>query len=584
MRWRVVLLVSVSCAGAIGGIFPPLLTQKIFDDALFAPGGPNMGLLATLVCLVVAIYLAASILGVAQASIAARIGSSVVEALRTQMFAKLHSMEYGFFTRTRAGEIQSRLMNDIGGMSYVLSGTVPSLVGNTVVVISALVAMFVLSWQLSLLFLILLPLIVLVERNMAPRRLDLARDAQQSLAELSSISQESLSVSGILLSRSFNRHAYEIQRFATESRAQQALDVRQQMSGQWFIAVISLVFSAIPVLVYAAAGMLLNADVTGITAGTLVAFTTAQARVTGPILGFTTMAISVQASRAMLERVFEYLDLEPESGTSRNSPTPGSAALQSSGQKDPPLIKFTSVSFAYPGAGQQEPPAVQDVSFEIAAGQHAAFIGPSGSGKSTIALLIPRLFDATSGRVEFQGVDVRDLTRESLFDRVGLVSQETFLFHASIADNLRYANAQATDRQLHDAAKQAGIHDTIAALPEGYETVVGERGLRLSGGERQRVAIARVLLKDPQLLILDEATSALDSTTERGVQEVIRESSRGRTTISIAHRLRTVRDADIIFLIDGGRIAAHGTHDHLLEKSPAYAQLARDDRGATAAA
>jgi ATP-binding cassette subfamily B protein len=475
-------------------------------------------------------------------------------------------MELGFFTRTRTGVIQSRLANDVGGVANVLSNTVSSVVGNTVTVIAAFVAMFILSWQLALVAIVLLPLLALVQRSVGQRRARIATQTQESLSELSAITQEALSVSGILLAKSFTRQRQETERYTAESTRQLKLQVRQEMTGQGFFATIQVFLLIVPALVYLVSGLLLaNGD--PITAGTIVAFTTVQARLTWPLMGLLRVALDLQTSSALFARIFEYLDLKPAISDAPDAvPVPAGDRVGA--------VEFDRVGFAYPGGGDQEPVQILDeVSFTVEPGASVALVGPSGAGKTTIGYLVPRLYDATGGAVRFAGVDVKQLQQESLLGSIGIVSQETYLFHATIRDNLKYAKPDATDDEIRAAAEGANLHDTIAKFPDGYDTVVGERGYRLSGGEKQRIAIARVLLKNPPVVILDEATSALDSVSERVVQEALDAASAGRTTIAIAHRLSTIVDSDEILVVDAGRVVERGTHAELVRLGGLYTSL-----------
>ncbi|NYD67179.1 ATP-binding cassette subfamily B protein [Agromyces atrinae] len=570
-RAALIVTVILVLIGAALAVIPPLLTQRAFDDGLFPVdgGGPNLSALAVIVGLMVAIFLVSAALGVWQTWLTARTGNRVMGALRVRLFSHLQSMELSFFTRTKTGVIQSRLQNDVGGVAGVLTNTVSSVLGNTVTVIAAFVAMVLLNWQLTIVALVLMPFMVIAQRRVGQVRARIAAKTQESLSEMTAITQETLSVSGILLSKSFTRQQSEIARYADENRTQIDLQVRQQMSGQWFFAMVQIFLSSIPAIVYLVAGWLIVGGATDVTAGTIVAFTTVQARLLFPLLGLMRVALDLQTSTALFARIFEYLDLKPAI-TDRPGATP-LAELPSTG----PLVAFDGVTFRYPDQADDSRPTLDSVSFEIEAGQFAAFVGPSGAGKTTVSYLVPRLYEASDGRVLVAGRDVRDVTQESLMAHIGIVSQETYLFHATIAENLRYARPEATDAELETAARQANIHDTIASFPDGYATVVGERGYRLSGGEKQRIAIARVLLKDPPLLVLDEATSALDTISERIVQEALDDAARGRTTIAIAHRLSTVVDADVIFVVDHGRIVERGTHASLLEADGVYASLFR---------
>jgi ATP-binding cassette subfamily B protein len=561
-----IVLVLVSAALSV---VPPLLTQRAFDEGLFPPSGtPNLPRLATLVGLMIVVYLGSALLGVWQTWLTATVGNKVMGALRVRLFTHLQAMELSFFTRTKTGVIQSRLQNDVGGVASVLTNTISSVLGNTVTVIAAFVAMLLLDWQLTIVAVILMPVLVIAQRRVGQVRARIATKTQESLSDMTAITQETLSVSGILLSKSFTRQNTEIGRYADENANQVRLQVSQQMSGQWFFAMVSIFLSSIPAIVYLVAGALAANGTTDITAGTIVAFTTVQARLLFPLLGLMRVALDLQTSSALFARIFEYLDLKPAI-----SDKPGALAVPASGGEVTGRVEFDHVSFAYPDAGADSRPTLDDVSFTIEPGEFAAFVGPSGAGKTTVSYLIPRFYEVSGGRVLFSGVDVRDLAQESLVSHIGIVSQETYLFHATIGENLRYAKPDATDAELESATRAANIYETIDSFPERFDTVVGERGYRLSGGEKQRIAIARVLLKDPEVLILDEATSALDAISERIVQTALDTASRGRTTIAIAHRLSTVVGADVIFVVEAGRVVEHGTHTELLVQGGAYSRL-----------
>lgn len=563
-------IVLVLVVAAIG-VFPPLLTQRVFDDALFPEsGGVQMPLLLALVGGMVALLVSSSLIGIWQTYLTARVGNTVMGSLRTRLFDHLQRMELAFFTRTKTGVIQSRLQNDVGGVATVLSNTVSSVVGNTVTVISSLVTMLILSWQLTIVAVLLTPILVIAQRRVGQVRARIATRTQESLSEMTAITQESLSVSGILLAKAFGRQRDESMRYARENGRQIELQVRQQMTGQTFFAVVSIFISVIPAVVYVIAALLITNDLQAVTAGTLVAFTTVQARLLMPLMGLLRVALDLQTSGALFARIFEYLDLAPQI-VDRPDAVPVPADRLGA-------IAFDDVVFRYPDALESEPPTLDHVSFDVEPGTFVAFVGASGAGKTTIGYLLPRLYEATAGSVRFAGVDVRDLDHASLVDAIGIVSQDAYLFHATIAENLRYAKPDATDAELEQAARGANILDTIRSFPLGFDTVVGERGYRLSGGEQQRIAIARVLLKDPAVLILDEATSALDTVSERIVQQALDAASRGRTVVAIAHRLSTVRDADVIIVLDHGRIVERGTHDELLALGGAYALLHSEQR------
>ncbi len=564
-RNAILLTVVLVLVGAAISVIPPLLTQRAFDEGLFPKdgGGPNLPVLYLLVGSMVGLWIASAGVGVWQTYLTATVGNKVMGSMRMRLFGHLQRMELAFFTRTKTGVIQSRLQNDVGGVASVLNNTISSVLGNTVTVIAAVVAMLLLSWQMTLVAVVLLPLLVIAQRRVGQVRAKIAAQTQESLSDMTAITQEALSVSGILLAKSFNQQRSETQRYGDENRNQIRLQVRQQMSGQWFFAIVQIFLSIIPAIIYVVAAYLIIGDVP-ITAGTIVAFTTVQSRLLFPTVGLLRVVLDLQTSGALFARIFEYLDLKP---AITDSPTARPVDASRVGH-----VAFDDVTFAYPD-GEQDKPTLRGVSFELQPGQFAAFVGPSGAGKTTVSYLVPRLYEATAGSVRFAGQDVRDIVHEDLMKNVGIVSQETYLFHATIGENLRYAKPDATDAELERAARAANIHETIASFPDGYDTVVGERGYRLSGGEKQRIAIARVLLKDPPVLVLDEATSALDSISERVVQTALDNAAAGRTTISIAHRLSTIRDADVIFVLDHGQIVEQGTHDELLASEGVYASL-----------
>ncbi|GEK79470.1 multidrug ABC transporter ATP-binding protein [Agrococcus baldri] len=565
-RAQIILTIALVLVVAAIAVFPPLLTQRVFDEALFPPqGGPDLQLLWALIGIMVALWVSSSLLGIWQTWLTSRVGNTVMGELRNSLFDRLQGMELAFFTRTKTGVIQSRLQNDVGGVANVLSNTVSSVVGNTVTVIASLVTMLILSWQLTIAAVLLTPLLIFLQRRVGQVRARIATQTQESLSEMTAITQETLSVSGILLAKAFGRQRDESTRYREENDRQVALQVRLTMSGQTFFAVVSIFISILPAVIYVIAGYLITGGDVGVTAGTLVAFTTVQARLLMPLMGLLRVALDLQTSAALFARIFEYLDLRP---TIVPPATPLAPVAGKLGE-----VEFDDVEFRYPDARESEPNTLDGVSFTLAPGTFAAFVGPSGAGKTTIGYLLPRLHEVTGGAVRFAGVDVRELEPAALTDHIGIVSQEPYLFHASIAENLRYAKPEATDQELDAATRAASIYDTIHRFPDGYDTIVGERGYRLSGGEKQRIAIARVLLKDPAVLVLDEATSALDTVSERVVQAALDEAARGRTTLAIAHRLSTIRDADVIFVIDTGRIVERGTHDDLLGLGGTYARL-----------
>lgn len=569
-RGRLAVTALLVIVGAGIAVIPPLLVQRIFDHALFPldGGGPRIPLLTMLVSITIGLFLLSAVLGVTQTWLTSTVGNEVTGDLRVRLFEHLQAMELGFFTRTKTGVIQSRLQNDVGGVSGVLTNTVTSVLGNTVTVIASLVAMLLIDWRLTLIAVVLMPILVLVQRRVGQVRARIAGETQESLSELSSITQETLSVSGILLSKSFNRQRTESVRYQAENRNQVRLQVRRAMSGQGFFAVVQVIMASVPAIVYLVAGLFLTGGAPEITAGAIVAFTTVQARLLMPLMGLMRVALDLQTSAALFARIFEYLDMVPQI---QDAPDAIDVA-DAPGPRG--RIEFRDVVFRYPDAPPEARPTLDGVSFVAEPGTHVAFVGPSGAGKTTILYLAPRLYEASGGAVEFSGADVKSLTQESIIDRIGIVSQETYLFHATIRENLRYAKPDATDQELERACRAANIHHVITSFDQGYDTVVGERGYRLSGGEKQRIAIARVLLKDPPVLLLDEATSALDTVSERVVQEALDTAARGRTTLSIAHRLSTVIDADMIHVVEAGRIVESGTHAQLLASGGLYATLA----------
>ncbi|MFD5182850.1 ABC transporter ATP-binding protein [Streptomyces sp. NPDC058372] len=567
-RGRLALVGLLVAAASLVSVTTPFLLREILDTAI---PEQRTGLLSLLALGMIAAAVMTSVFGVLQTLISTTVGQRVMHDLRTAVYARLQSMSLAFFTRTRTGEIQSRISNDIGGMQATVTSTATSLVSNLTSVIATVVAMLALDWRLTAVSLLLLPVFVWISRRVGRERKRIATDRQRQMAAMAATVTESLSVSGILLGRTMGRGDSLTRTFRDESDRLVDLEVRSSMAGRWRMSVISIVMAAMPALIYWAAGLSQHVQGPAISIGTLVAFVSLQQGLFRPTVSLLTTGVQVQTSLALFQRIFEYLDLEVDI----TEPEHPVRLEKVRGE-----LRFEHVEFRYAG---QERPVLSGIDIDVPAGSSLAVVGETGSGKSTLSHLVPRLYDVTGGRVTLDGVDVRDLDFATLARAIGVVSQETYLFHASVADNLRFAKPDATDAELVEAARAAQIHDHVAALPEGYDTVVGERGHRFSGGEKQRLAIARTILRDPPVLVLDEATSALDTRTEQAVQEAIDALSANRTTLTIAHRLSTVRDADQIVVLDHGRTAERGTHETLLAQEGLYTALVRKDARPTTA-
>jgi ATP-binding cassette, subfamily B, bacterial len=559
-RARLGVVFALIVFSAAVGVVSPFLLREVLDVAI---PDENMTLLSVLVAGMVAIPIVTGVIGVWQTLLSNQVGQSVMHDLRTKVYRHLQRLSLAFFTRTRTGEVQSRIANDIGGIENVVTSTATSVLSNVTTVLATIVAMVLLDWRLAAFALALLPLFVWLTKRVGAQRKKVTAERQASLADVSSIVQESLSVSGILLGKTMGRTDDLAERFAGESKRLADLEVRSRMTGRWMMASIQMTFAIMPALVYWFAGFSIARGSDTITIGTLVAFTTLQTRLFFPIGSLLSVQIEVQSSLALFDRIFEYLDHEIDI-------VEGSKALA----RPRGEVALDSVWFRYDDAAW----TLQDVSFTVPPGTKTALVGETGSGKTTCAYLVARLYDVTEGSVSIDGVDVRDLTFESLADTVGVVSQETYLFHASVRENLRFARPSASDEEIEEAARAAQIHELIATLPDGYDTMVGERGYRFSGGEKQRMAIARTILRNPPVLVLDEATSSLDTQTERLVQEALERLAEGRTTIAIAHRLSTVRDADQIVVLDRGRVVELGTYEELLARGGRFAELVAGDR------
>ncbi|WP_329407066.1 ABC transporter ATP-binding protein/permease [Streptomyces sp. NBC_00704] len=598
-RARLAVVGLLVAASSLVAVATPFLLKETLDVAI--PQG-RTGLLSLLALGMILSAVLGGVFGVLQTLISTTVGQRVMHDLRTAVYGRLQRMSLAFFTRTRTGEVQSRIANDIGGMQATVTSTATSLVSNFTSVVATIIAMVALDWRLTVVSLLLLPVFVWISRRVGNERKKIITQRQKQMAAMAATVTESLSVSGILLGRTMGRADSLTQAFSDESEQLVDLEVRSNMAGRWRMAVIGIVMAAMPAVIYWTAGMALQLGGPDVSLGTIVAFVSLQQGLFRPAVSLLSTGVQIQTSLALFQRIFEYLDL-PIDITEREDPV---HLDQIKGE-----VRFEDVVFRYDdpdgvddgggldgrggddrhGSGDREGdgrkrdgrggaalrPVLDGIDVTVPPGGSLAVVGSTGAGKSTLGHLVPRLYDVTGGRVTIDGVDVRDLDFDTLARAVGVVSQETYLFHATVADNLRFAKPDATDEELHAAARAAQIHDHIAGLPDGYDTVVGERGHRFSGGEKQRLAIARTILRDPPVLILDEATSALDTRTEQAVQDAIDALSANRTTLTIAHRLSTVRDADQIVVLDSGTVAERGTHEELLRRDGRYAALVRRD-------
>lgn len=556
---QIARVVTLLLFGSAVGMASPFLLRAIIDQAL--PQGDIKLLM----------YLAGGLIGVATLSaglntlqivMSTRIGQSIMHDLRVRLYSHLQSLSLSFFAATRSGEIQSRIASDIGGLQTLVTNTANELARNTSVVVMTAIAMFLLDWRLALFSMIAVPLSIILSDRVGKLRETITHEQQVRLGDMSAAVQESLSISGIILARTMGRGEHLTRRFTRTSEDVARLEVRSHTAGEWQWQLIYLILSILPALTLLLGGLLMNSSIP-VTIGTLVAMIALQEQLLWPLEELLSIGREVRTTRALFTRVFEYLDKPVEI-----SEVPDAVVFDRTQMQG--AVQVENVSFSYPDSHR---PTLSDISINIPAGSSVAIVGSTGSGKTTLGYLLARLYDVGEGSIRYDGIDIRDLSFDTLADMLGVVTQEPYLLYASVAENLRFAKPDATDEELISAAKIAQIHDSLAALPEGYDTIVGDRGYRFSGGEKQRLALARTILRNPPVLLLDEATSALDTKTERAMEAALANLSKGRTTITIAHRLSTIRRADQIIVLQQGHIVERGTHEELEALNGVYAAL-----------
>lgn len=560
-QWLAILACLALTAGL--GVLPPQCVRGILDGAI---PRRDAHLLIQLVGAIVALNVVTGLLGVLQNYLSVRVGQGIAFDLRSRLYEHLQHLSLHFYTTTRAGEIVSRLINDVAAVQGAATSTFIAIASNLLTVVATLVMIFSMNWRLALLSVAVVPLLYLPTRLVGKVRHRLAGETQSATADMVAFLQERLNIGGMLLAQLFGQTPADARTFRERNRRVMELNVRQAMAGRWLFMALSVFSVGGPALIYWYGGY--QAIQGQISVGTLIAFVAYLTSLYRPLTQLANVYVDVAGALAIFQRIFEFLDVVPEVRDRPGAVELGAVAGH---------VRYEHVSFAYPRAGDgpdvPHENALQDVSFEILPGQRVALVGPSGAGKTTISYLLPRFYDPTEGRITLDGHDLRDVTLAGLRAHIGMVLQETFLFHASVRENLLYARPGATDAEVFAAARAANIHDFIETLPEGYDTLVGERGFRLSGGEKQRLAIARALLKDPQILVLDEATSNLDATSEYLIQQALETLLRGRTSLVIAHRLSTILTADRILVLDRGRLVESGPHEELLARGGLYATL-----------